>query len=117
MPVIEINSGSDFKELLKSSKKYVIVDFSAKWCGPCKKIAPKFKDLSEKYHHITFVKVDVDEVESLTTKYNITCMPTFLVFAPGRTKPEYNPIEGADLSKIENMLRMLTGKDSVKDDF
>ena len=117
MPIIKVESRSHFKELIRNSKEYVLVDFSAKWCGPCKRIEPKLEELSERYNSITFLKVDVDQLESLSEKYDIKMMPTFLIFSPGNLVSEYKPIEGADLDKIKNMLKMLTNKEIKEYDF
>jgi len=41
----------------------VIVDFSAKWCGPCKMISPFFEQLADKFSGLLFFKVDVDDCQ------------------------------------------------------
>ncbi len=70
-----VNDSSD----IPSSGK-VVIDFYANWCGPCKKFAPKFEDLSKKeeFKSVTFLKVDVDENELLSQKYDISSLPTFV---------------------------------------
>lgn len=85
----------------KIPSKKVVLDFYADWCGPCKRIAPKFKELSEKYTNITFLKVNVDESEELTRKYEVQAMPTF-VFLNDREM--VGKFEGASLDKlVENL--------------
>uniref|UniRef100_A0A7N8YIW1 Thioredoxin n=1 Tax=Mastacembelus armatus TaxID=205130 RepID=A0A7N8YIW1_9TELE len=69
----------EFRALLKEAgDKLVVVDFSATWCGPCKKIAPEYEDLSKKPENknVVFLKVDVDEAE--------VCMPTFHFYKNGK---------------------------------
>jgi len=41
----------------------IVVDFAASWCGPCRVIAPFVAELAKKMPHITFLKVDVDELK------------------------------------------------------
>lgn len=76
-------SGDNFAELL-SKHRYVVADFYADWCGPCKQLAPKFAEFAEKYSDVLFVKVNVDQEEDLATQYNIECMPTVLFFENGK---------------------------------
>jgi thioredoxin 1 len=66
------------QEILRNNP-LVLVDFTASWCGPCKRIAPKFQELSEQYPEITFCKVDVDECPEAADEYKIRSMPTFLM--------------------------------------
>lgn len=47
---------------LISENKFVVIDFHATWCGPCKLIGPKFEKLPAEFPAFTFAKVDVDDV-------------------------------------------------------
>ena len=62
----------------------VAVDFTASWCGPCKRIGPVFAELSQSFPQIHFVKVDVDENEETAARFGVKAMPTFGFFARRR---------------------------------
>ena len=68
-------SEAEYKTLLENNK-VVVVDFTAAWCGPCKMVAPKFEEFSKQYTGATFVKVDVDELQSVAEAAGIRAMPT-----------------------------------------
>ncbi|XP_039049375.1 thioredoxin H1-like [Hibiscus syriacus] len=51
--------------LAKESKKLVVVDFTASWCGPCRFIAPVLADLAKKLPNLIVLKVDVDELKTV----------------------------------------------------
>ncbi|KAK4224491.1 thioredoxin-like protein [Podospora fimiseda] len=66
--------------------KYVILDFTAEWCPPCKAIAPLFKKLSNSYSvpgQLAFIKIDVDAGQELAKAYHVTSMPTFIILVDG----------------------------------
>jgi len=65
---------------LLSDNKKVIVQFGASWCGVCRIIKPKFKDLSEKNEEITFVYVDAEKYPKSREHAEITNLPTFASF-------------------------------------
>lgn len=74
---------SNFETLL-TSEKLVIVDFTAKWCGPCKKIAPFMEDIAQTYQdRVEVVKVDIDQSKPLAKKYGIRSIPAVFFFQNG----------------------------------
>ncbi|PON52016.1 Thioredoxin [Parasponia andersonii] len=68
----------------KDSKKLVVVDFTASWCGPCRFIAPILTDLAKKWTDVTFLKVDVDELKEVAEEWKIDAMPTLLFLKEGK---------------------------------
>jgi len=63
---------SNFDKEVNQSDKPVIVDFWAEWCGPCKMIAPLLDEIAkEKAESVKVAKVNVDENQSLSFKFNI----------------------------------------------
>lgn len=56
------------------------MNFSASWCGPCKRMAPQFAALSDAYDHINFVKIDVDNSPNLATEERVTVCCDFCRF-------------------------------------
>jgi len=90
------------KEFKEAGSKAVIVDFYATWCGPCKVIAPVLQTFSEKYPNVIVLKVDVDEAEDVSQKYQIEAMPTFKVFVNGK---EEDMVLGASQDKVEALFK------------
>lgn len=80
MTAFDVTEISELDQILrKYPGKVILVDFAAKWCGPCKRIAPIIHDLNTKYDFV-LVKVDVDEADDLSDKYKVRSMPTFMFF-------------------------------------
>jgi len=90
------SSESIFDDLI-SKNKLVVIDFFATWCGPCKAIAPFFKTLANKNPDVAFVKVDVDILDSVSAKYQVNCMPTFVFVKDGKVQ---NRLEGASRDSL-----------------
>lgn len=81
-----INVTSDqFNDVVLKSSVPVLVDFWAEWCGPCKMLAPTLDKLSEELEgQATVCKVNVDEERAIASQYEITAIPTLLVFKEGQ---------------------------------
>ena len=79
---MEILTEKNFKK--KIEKGFVIVDFFANWCGPCRMMAPIFESVGQKMSgKANFVKVDVDESEDLARKFGVMSIPTVVILKDG----------------------------------
>ncbi len=65
----EVAGGSDF----------MIIDFWAPWCGPCKQFGPIFEEAATKYEGITFAKVNTEEEQELAGHFQIRSIPTLMI--------------------------------------
>ncbi|CAA9218954.1 MAG: Thioredoxin [uncultured Chthoniobacterales bacterium] len=85
---VTLNEGNFEEEVTRSSKP-VLVDFWAEWCGPCKLIAPLLDEIAkEKGDAVKVAKVDVDQNQSLSARYNIRAIPTLLFFKDGQLRDQ-----------------------------
>lgn len=70
----------EYAELLNSDKK-VLIDFNAKWCAPCKKMAPYLdkmqKEMADK---LTIIRLDADENKTLISEMKIDELPTLILY-------------------------------------
>ena len=82
MSTLKITSENFEKEVL-NSKKPVVVDFYADWCGPCKMMGPIIDELAGENDNIKVGKVNVDETQELAVKYGIMSIPTIIIFKNG----------------------------------
>lgn len=72
-----------FAQLIQS-KQPVLVDFFATWCGPCKAMEPVVKDVAKSVEgKVRVVKVDIDKQRQIASQYNVSAVPTFMIFKNG----------------------------------
>ena len=78
-----ILTDSNFAEI-QAQGLPLVIDFSATWCGPCKKIAPIIAELAGQYDGKALVcKCDVDECDELTAQFGFRNVPTILFIKNG----------------------------------
>lgn len=78
---------NEFESEVLQSDVPVLVDFFATWCGPCKMLAPIIDQLSEQTEGKAKVfKVDVDQCGAIASRYEVTNIPTVIVFEKGEVK-------------------------------
>ncbi len=72
-----------FSELINGDA--VLVDFSAEWCGPCKMMAPILAELKKSVgDSVKIIKVDVDKNQQAAGAFNISGVPTLILFRHGK---------------------------------
>lgn len=66
-------------------KGLVLVDFYADWCGPCRMQAPVLEKLAKELTgKARIVKIDVDAAQKVAAKFQITSIPTLILFKDGK---------------------------------
>ncbi len=82
--VHQVSDASFEGDILKSGIP-VLVDFWAPWCGPCRSVAPIVEDLATQYAgKLKVAKINVDESTDVAMRYQITSIPTFILFKNGQ---------------------------------
>jgi thioredoxin 1 len=83
--VTSIRSMDEFRKVINDETRFVVVDFSAAWCGPCKVILPYIQELAkgDLSAHIAFCKVDVDDTPDVAEYCGVSAMPTFMAYKNG----------------------------------
>lgn len=74
----------NFKELCVNSKKTVLLDFWASWCGPCRMLSPVVDEIAEECADVFVGKVNVDEEPDLANAFGIVSIPTLIVMKGGK---------------------------------
>lgn len=100
--IIEIDENSDLDKLLKGSKMYNLLYFTASWCGPCKRISPIINDKFTKINNLQIYKIDIDSNDEICEKYNIKSVPTFILIYNNDIIMTYN---GSDPVMLLNNIK------------
>ena len=80
-------SDESFEEEVLQSKRPVLIDYWAEWCGPCKTIAPVLDEIATEYSdRLKVVKLNIDDNPQTPPKYGIRGIPTLMVFKNGQVE-------------------------------
>jgi len=107
MAELNITKNSFEREVLRSDKP-VLIDFWAKWCGPCRMLAPTISEIAkEKEGEVKVCKVDVDDEDELAFIFNVSSIPTLVVVKEGKITNVATGVQTKEqiLALIEGTLR------------
>ena len=72
-------TAENFEDIIKNND-FVMVDFWAPWCGPCRSFAPIYEQAAENNSDIVFAKVNTEEEQTLAGHFQIRSIPTLMIF-------------------------------------
>ena len=82
-----------FEQKLKK-EKVILVDFWAPWCGPCRMLSPTIDKLKEQYPN-NILKVNVDQMQSLASKYGVRGIPNITIIKNGEVQESLHGVQPA----------------------
>jgi len=76
---------TNFEAEVVQASGVVLVDFSATWCGPCKRLEPLVHEIADDYDgRAKVVKVDIDKAPTIAAKFAVMAVPTLIFFRDGK---------------------------------
>ncbi len=78
MATLELNQ-ANFDQVI-TGNDFVVVDFWAPWCAPCRSFAPTYEAASERHEDIVFAKVNTENEQGLAAAFAVRSIPTLMVF-------------------------------------
>mmetsp|Transcript_38640 Transcript_38640/g.78809 ORF Transcript_38640/g.78809 Transcript_38640/m.78809 type:complete len:140 (-) Transcript_38640:368-787(-) len=106
MSVVTLSDESAVEKFRMINSKSILY-FTATWCPPCKAIGPIYDEMSDRYPHIAFGKVDVDENSDAALDFEVNAVPTFVLFEGENAVSKFS---GADPDKLAHHVLELEGR-------
>lgn len=95
---------SNFREVIRDNR-FVVIDFTASWCGPCKSFGPIVEEVSEKRKNVFFGKCDVDRETDVSREFGIRSVPTTVLFLDGvKVSQKSGYMSAQEFDKLVSML-------------
>ena len=79
-------SAESFESEVIECEGVVLVEFTADWCGVCKRSEKLFSDAEKELTDVKFCFVDIDRDKELADKFSVRGVPTIVVFCSGEVK-------------------------------
>jgi thioredoxin 1 len=95
MVVSHIKTSDEYTKAIAGKK--VVIKLGAKWCAPCRRIAPNFESLSSRFDGIDFYSVDVDDFKQALASEGATSIPFFSFYRNGM---RVETLSGANENKL-----------------
>jgi thioredoxin 1 len=77
----QVTGVEDFKAII--NEKYVLMDFFATWCGPCKMLHPVLETIAEKNPDVVVAQCDIDQYPDIAGAFKVQSVPTLFFFKEG----------------------------------
>ena len=102
----QIGGFDQFKKYIEL-EKYILLFFTASWCGPCKRIYPQLEELASKLNkdliQIYKIQIDNDDNEKICEIFKVESVPSFYLM---KNKECINSLKGADIKGVKKMLNI-----------
>lgn len=106
--ILEVTSIEHFKDLINSSdgnsKDYMVFDFYAAWCPPCRRIGTRLHDLAEAFPSAQFYKVDRDRCMDVHKACSVQKIPTFIVYDTSNMNEPMGKLQHSDYDTVYKFL-------------
>ena len=99
--ILTLDTQSMAQEVL-NQRAYILVDFWAPWCGPCRMVAPVLEKIAEKLAgRLEIGKLNIDDFPDIAERYGVRSIPTMILFKAGQEVERIVGARGqADLEKL-----------------